>query len=333
MEANEFTNETQPQQDVPEFEKELDQTLPVNDGSFEDALGLPYDQEVAQAESVRSEQMKLATQEPAQATPPQPTPGHEDPDNESVRSSYWQSQADQLKNQLKQVQEYMPMVDYLRSNPQAVQNIQGQPAQPQQAEAAPQEEAFPAPPVKPEMPRGYSREEAYSDPSSDSAKYLDEVETWRDTMTQYNQLSSQYQVAKVQEMYDQKIEGLEKVNLQRENAIREQNAMQSARDYVGANYDLGDNLDQFISEMSDDNSINMDDLVGYFKYKNGLMNQPQTQNAAAPPPPSRAFNQTRRAQAVPTPMNVQSGQTNQPQDPVQGFMDDLISGDSSKDIL
>jgi hypothetical protein len=331
MEANEFTNDTQPQQDVPEFEKELDQTLPVNDGSFEEALGLPYDQEVARAESVRSEQMKLA-QEPTEVAPPQPTPTQENPDNESVRSSYWQSQADQLRNQLNEVQQYMPMVDYLRSNPQAVQNIQGQPAQPQ-AEAPTQEEEFPAPPAKPEMPRGYSREEAYSDPSSESAKYLDEVEQWRDTMTQYNQLSSQYQVAKVQEMYDQKIDGLEKINLQRENAIREQNAMNNARQYVAANYDLGDKLDDFITEMSDDNSINMDDLVGYFKYKNGMMNTPQAQNAPTPPPPSRAFNQTRRAQAVPTPMNVQSGQTNQPKDPVVGFMDELISGDGSKDIL
>ena len=331
MEANEFANETQPQQDIPEFEKELDQTLPVDDGSFEEALGLPYENQEATAQSVRSEQIEIANQAPTQVAPPEAqTQDH--PDNESVRSSYWQSQADQLKNQLNEVQEYMPMVDYLRSNPDAVQNIKGRDAQP--TAEAPKEEGFPPPPEKPAMPRGYSREEAYSDPSSESAKYLDEVETWRDTMTQYNQLSSQYQVAKVQEMYDQKIEGLEKVNLQREEAISQQNAMQNAREYVSANYDLGDKLDQFITEMSDDNSINMDDLVGYFKYKNGMTtNAPQAQNVATPPPPSRAFNQTRRAQSVPTPMNVQSGQTNQPQDPVAGFMDELISGDSSKNIL
>jgi len=330
MEANEFTNETQPQQDIPEFEKEITQTEPIADGSFEEALGLPYEKEEAVAESVRSEQLKIANEGPTPVAPPQPG-NQERPNNEEVRSSYWQSQADQLKNQLNNVQEYMPMVDYLRNNPDAVQNIKGQ--ETQDTEAPKQEESFPPPPTKPEMPRGYSREEAYSDPASESAKYLDEVETWRDTMTQYQQLSSQYQVAKVQEMYDQKIEGLEKVNLQRENAIREQNAMNDAREYVSANYDLGDKLDQFITEMSDDNSINMDDLVGYFKYKNGIMNQPQAQNTVAPPPPSRAFNQTRRAQSVPTPMNVQSGQTNQPQDPVAGFMDELISGDSSKDIL
>ena len=332
MEANEFTNDT-PQQEVPEFEKQLDQTLPTDDGSFEEALGLPHEKQEVQSESVRSEQMKIANQEPTpEVVPPIEPVDQENPENESVRSSYWQSQADQLKNQLNEVQQYMPMVDYLRNNPEAVKNLDGKQATPP-VEAKKQEEEFPPPPQKPELPRGYSREEAYSDPSSESAKYLDEVETWRDTMSQYNQLSAQYQVAKVQEMYDQKIDSLEKVNLQRDNVIREQNAVTNAREYVAANYDLGDKLDEFISEMSNEKSINMDDLVGYFKYKNGMTDQPQTQNTTAPPPPSRAFNQIKRAQSVPTPMNVQSGQTNQPKDPVHGFMDELISGDSSKNIL
>ena len=330
MEANEFTNDTQ-NQDVPEFEKELNQTSSFDDGSFEEALGLPYEKQEAEAQSVRSQQMEIAKQESTEVAPPQPNVNEDNPDNESVRSSYWQSQADQLKNKLKDVEEYMPMVDYLRNNPEAVQNISGKNTPP--AEAQKQEEDFPAPPEKPVMPRTYSREEAYSDPSSESAKYLDEVEQWRDTMTQYNQLSAQYQVAKVQEMYDQKIEGLEKVNAEREKTVKEQQAMNEAREYVAANYDLGDKLDQFVTEMSSTDSINMDDLVGYFKYKHGIASEPQTQNAPTPPPPSRAFNQAKRAQSVPTPMNVQSGQTNQQKDPVQGFMDELISGDSSKNIL
>ena len=51
--------------------------------------------------------------------------------------------------------------------------------------------------------------------------------------------------------------------------------------------------------MSNPSSINMDDLVGYYKYKNGIMGE-TPQNVQASP----QFQQTQRAQQVPSPMGV-----------------------------
>ena len=74
----------------------------------------------------------------------------------------------------------------------------------------------------------------------------------------------------------------------------------------------------------------MDDLVGYYKYKNGL-----SAGSPAPTPaqPSGNFNQVKRAQSVPTPMGVQPAQTNEAPDQTKDFMDVLISNDKQKNIL
>ena len=64
--------------------------------------------------------------------------------------------------------------------------------------------------------------------------------------------------------------------------------MNEVKNYVATNYDLGDRLDDFLTTMNDPNSINMDDLVGYYKYKNGLGSSAKP-NATAQP--SSTFNQ------------------------------------------
>ena len=325
-----MNNDTPITTDIPEFEQAFAETPAVEDGSFEEALGLPFQEPQPEAPRVNNMPAPAPVPPVVDNTPGIEVPQGEAP-NDDVRYQYWQSQAAQLQNQLSGVQDYMPMVDYLRNNPTAVNNIQNG----AQEAPIPEDEGFPDAPARPAEPHGYTREEAITDPSSDSAKYLNDLEGWRDTMTQYNQLASQYQVAKMQEVYDSKISDLEKVNLQREGAIRDQQAMTDARGYVSQNYDLGDHLDGFIQEMSDDKSINMDDLVGYYKFKHGLTQGPQAvaTNVAQPPAPSRAFKQVQRAQSVPTPMGVMSAQSNAPTPAGQGLMEALIGDDNSKNIL
>ena len=96
---------------------------------------------------------------------------------------------------------------------------------------------------------------------------------------------------------------------ERSQHMRQQNEMANIKDYVKSHYDLGDNLDGFIQDMSNPSSINMDDLVGYYKYKNGIMGE-TPQNVQASP----QFQQTQRAQQVPQPMGVVSGQGSNPDD-------------------
>ena len=90
-------------------------------------------------------------------TPPQPN-------NDETRYQYWQSQADKYKNEL----------DGLKSQQDAMQQQYAQQQVPVES-AEPAVEEFPAAPPKPERPRSFSREDAYADPNSESARYMDEL--------------------------------------------------------------------------------------------------------------------------------------------------------------
>ena len=83
--------------------------------------------------------------------------------NDEKRFEYWQSQASKTQNDMAQIQQQN---QELQAQMKAMQAMQ-QPA------AEPKEE-FPAPPERPVKPRGFNREEAYGDPSSESARYLDD---------------------------------------------------------------------------------------------------------------------------------------------------------------
>ena len=331
MEANnEMAPETPVQtQDVPDFEQGLEGTQTQTDNTFNEMIGMPSPEETAPPKHEDTQTLVEKEVVPHQDFSQQEVNPE---NNEQVRYQYWQSQAAKLQNQLDEVKEYQPMVDYLRANPEAVQSIT--PGGKAPAEAAPtsqEQEEFPPPPERPEQPTGFSREEAYSDPASASAKYLDAVEKWRDDTQQYNQLAAKYEIALMREQYNQKIEGLEKMEQQRVAQAEESKKMNEVREYVANNYDLGENLDDFLTSMNDPNSINMDDLVGYYKYKKGMGNitPPQPTNAA----PSKAFNQMRRAQSVPQPMGVQPAQSNTPSDSTNDFMDMLIKNNKQNNIL
>ena len=331
MEANnEMAPETPVQtQDVPDFEKGLEGTQTQTDNTFNEMIGMPSPEETAPPKHEDTQTLVEKEVIPQQDFSQQEVNPE---NNEQVRYQYWQSQAAKLQNQLDEVKEYQPMVDYLRANPEAVQSIT--PGGKAPAEAAPtsqEQEEFPPPPERPEQPTGFSREEAYSDPASASAKYLDAVEKWRDDTQQYNQLAAKYEIALMREQYNQKIESLEKVEQQRVAQAEESKKMNEVREYVANNYDLGENLDDFLTSMNDPNSINMDDLVGYYKYKKGMgsIAPSQPTNAA----PSKAFNQMKRAQSVPQPMGVQPAQSNTPSDSTNDFMDMLIKNNKQNNIL
>ena len=241
------------------------------------------------------------------------------------------------------VQQHMPAIEALNQNPQIAQQIMQQAGQATPQGQPPGQEQFPEAPVKPNKPAYFSREEAYSDPRSESAQYLDSMEQWRDDMMTYNQLESQYQVAQVQETYDKKIQELQKIEVQRQAYAQQEEKNNEIRNYVASNFDLGENVDQFMEEMNNPKSINMQDLVGYYKYKHGIANVPTEQvvNQVNPNPPqavgntqpSPAFNQVKRAQSVPTPMGVQTATQNTSTSPDDGFMDSLIASDKSNNLF
>ena len=226
--------------------------------------------------------------------------------NDDKRFEYWQSKASKLENQLKEAQ---PLVDYVKKNPEIIQQQTAQPEQP----AA---EEFPPPPTKPKRPHNYNRELAYTDPSSESARYENEIEEWRDGMDEYNQLKVQYETALVRE----KMEEMETQRLAQAEHMRARNAnqqkMQDINQHVQAEYGMtSEESVKFIKDMSDPSSVSMDNLVTLWRMNNGksAAPQPSSPDLAGEEPrqrgnPSDAFQQTQRAQQVPPPMGVVSGQ-------------------------
>tara|TARA_R110002012_G_scaffold44029_4_gene118684 strand:+ start:4088 stop:5029 length:942 start_codon:yes stop_codon:yes gene_type:complete len=219
--------------------------------------------------------------------------------NDETRYQYWQSQADKYKNELEAVQSNQMQQE------QFMQQQQMQQPQPQQ----PQEEAFPEPPSRPNQPSGFSREEAYNDSSSSSARYMDELEGWRDDMNEYNTLKTQYQTALV----DEKLNHMQKERVeevQRAQAYQQlQNEQMEVVNHVQGHYGMNENeAVDFMNKMSDPNSITVDNLVQLYRMQQG--NAAPQQNPA-PAQPSAAFNQTQNAQQVPSPMGVMpSGNSN-----------------------
>ena len=235
--------------------------------------------------------------------------------NDQNRYQYWQSQADKYKNEL----------DSVRSQQQQAPVQQQAPAQEAQAPV----EEFPAAPGKPQRPRAFNREEAYSDPSSESARYMDELEGWRDDMNEYNSLKSQYQTAIIEDKFN-KLEEQRVVAAKRQQAAQQAAQQESElKSHITGHYGMSDNeANDFMTKMSDPNSINIDNLVQLYRFQNGG----NPQQVATPSQPSEAFTQTKNAQQVPSPMGVMpSGQTNAD---TQSFedkvMDNLIGNFNSK---
>jgi len=238
----------------------------------------------------------------------------QDAKNDERRYQYWQSQAAKRENELKELQ------------------AQVQQAQQAPATQAPQEQAetvqeFPPPPSAPKKPARFSREEAWSDPSSESAKYLDEKESWDGDIGQYNELKHQYDLALMQEKLDSQAEYLQKQEAQRQGKIEQTRQLQSISEHVQGHYGLSPSeTNEFINTMSNPESISMDNLVQLYR-----MGKTTAQPVVNQGGPSEAFKQAQNAQQIPSPMGVMPAQGNKPNvSTVDSIMDDLIKTEKAK---
>jgi len=240
--------------------------------------------------------------------------------NDEKRYQYWQSQADKMKAEN----------DALKAQMQAPE-VQ-QPAPPVEETVVQKE--FPPPPQRPRKPAGYNREEAVSDPGSQSARYHDVMDDWRDRMDKYNNLYAQYNVALAQERMDA-LEGKIADKEQQEIASQQQyQAMNELSDYVQATYDLSpEDTQDFIQTMSQPESLNIGNLVDLYKMKGKqvITNVPTQVGTQAEwrPEPSDTHKQIRRAQQIPSPMGVIPSK-GEDRAPVDSIMDEMIDNHNKK---
>ena len=233
----------------------------------------------------------------------------EAPKNDDTRYEYWQSQAAKKENELQQLKTQQQQMMMMQQQ-QMMQN--------QQIQAQPEVEQFPDAPDRPTKPRNFSREEAYSDSSSESARYLDELDEWRDDITEYKDLKHQYDMALVQDQL-QKEQAVRVEEAKRQQAYQQQvQQVQEISRTVQQKYGLNQQEAQsFITEMSSNDSLTMDNLVQLWRMRQGQgapVGQPVQNN------PSPTFQQTKRAQQIPSPMGVMPSTGQQ----AQGSTEDQI---------
>lgn len=231
--------------------------------------------------------------------------------NDDKRFEYWQSQAAKKDNELA---EYKAQVEQAIRAQQSQQVPNQQPAQPV--------EEFPPPPKRPDKPRGFSREEAWNDPSSESARYLDEVDTWQDNMGEYRDLRNQYDLALIRERFEAEDNARKAKQQQMAQYNQTKKQVRDVYQQVTGHYGFSDaEAKDFIKSMSNSESISMDNLVQLYRMNKGS-GQVNTQSQG----PSETFQQSRNAQQVPSPMGVmpaQSAQSNRSESDT--IMDDIIT--------
>ena len=238
-----------------------------------------------------------------QTPPPMP-----DAKNDPERYQYWQSQASKMENELTQIKTQQQMMQQ-----NMMQQQQQSPVQPE-----PEVEKFPDPPSRPAKPRNFSREEAYSDPSSESARYLDEQDEWRDNIEEYKDLRHQYDLAVMHDRLE-KSETERVADIKRREAYsHQQQQLAKVDNIVQSKYGLSPQESQtFIQEMSSNDSLTMDNLVQLWRMKQG---QGVPQGTPIQNNPSPTFQQTQRAQQIPSPMGVMPSTGQQ----AQGSTEDQI---------
>ena len=245
-------------------------------------------------------------------------------DNEQVRYAYWQSQADKSKNELESVKKTNEVLTQ-----QLTSLMQGN-AQPQQPEQKETEE-FPPPPDKPQRPLSFNREEAYTDPSSESAQYQNAVEAWRDDMDEYNRLEREYNMALIQSERQEMEANQNKYREAQEQQAREQEQMTEMRNQARQQFNASDQeFDEYVKMMSDPQSMSFENTWRLFQVNKGQSMQPTAQ-----PAPSAAFQQTRKAQSIPNSMGVLPSQNTNVEQKSAGdkLMDSIIADNDRFNII
>ena len=230
-------------------------------------------------------------------------------DNDVKRYQYWQSEADKARNQNIQLQQRLGQIE---------EHLVQQP----QPQVEPEPEQFPAPPSKPGKPRNFSRTDATDDTNSDSARYLDEVDEWRDNMDEYNRLHQQYTQAVM-------VEEREKLYREREDIRRHQvetenynRNMDNISNHLSTQYNATpEEVKQFVQVMDDPKNITVDNLFQLYRMQNGAeVTAPLTQTSS-----NESFEQRKRAQQVPSPMGVVPSQSNAQTTGSDTVMDSMIN--------
>lgn len=246
--------------------------------------------------------------QPAGGQPDGSTPT---PKDDPERYQYWQSRYDQSQRELQtlrsEMDNYKPMLDALRTSVSPQQDFN----QPPQAPRAPQ------------RPSNYDPRKAISDPSSEDARYFESLSRYNEDMVRYNDWRLQ------QEM-------------QREQILSQQAQQigyrQQAHQVLIQQHGLAPSeANEFIEEFSSPDSVSMENLVDFWRFKRSNAAQSQGYNSPyfgdPPSSPQRGYPSASpapqpapqsRSQAPPPPTVFSGSGRAAPENPHEEFSNSLI---------
>lgn len=214
----------------------------------------------------------IEPQEPQATNLQEPTPQIAAPKADPNRMEYWQSRADQ---EAKFRQQYEPLIEFLTQDEELLSTIEAKLSQ-GQTPAVPRLEA----PQPPQRPNNFSEVDAYQNPDGESARYLRELNNFRDKKAEYlEQKLTQLEEQRLQEVQAQKIQ-MEK----------QQRYSQTAQQLVGQFGFSQEEAVEFIRDMSDPRSLEMPVMVEFWKFAKQRAQQtlssqqPQQKRSVAPLP-------------------------------------------------
>ncbi len=215
---------------------------------------------------------------------------------------------EEMKEKLKELEEQVKKLETKKEeidkqNEQRQQYEQQQQQQRQQQQQASEENQIEIPekPRPPKKPVDFNASEAYSDPSSSSAKYLQEKEEYRDSVedwqTQIMAIGLQQQENRINDLTKSIAGALkeQETNLRRKTVY--DNAVSDLVNKHGLNHEQARD---FIATMQKPESLTLDNLVEIYKKQNNMDNQG----------PSDDFKQRQRSQEFRTPMSMQESKSN-----------------------
>jgi len=169
-------------------------------------------------------------------------------------------------------------------------------------------------------------DEAMADPSSESARFVQQEQTWRGEMDEYKNLQFEYQMAMMQDERE-KLRTERQQDIQRREAESQQiEQINGVRSQVMDKYKVDhQTADDFIRVMSDPSSVNIDNLWRLYATDKGLGSPPPQAKA-----PSGEFQQVKRAQQVPASMGVMPSQTGQNEGSIEDKIIDSMIDDYNK---
>jgi hypothetical protein len=236
-------------------------------------------------------------------------PAKDDPE----RYQYWQSRYDQSQRELStlrsEIDTYKPMLEALRTSV---------------SPSGGQEPQNPTMPRAPQRPASYDPRRAMSDPNSEDSRYFESLAKYNEDMARYNEW---------------RMDREQQREMQMQQHAQQLTFRQQAYQTVVQQYGLSQQeANEFINEFSSPDSVSLDNLMDFWKYKRSIAAQgsgPQSQYFGDPssnvpqrgdfqPNPPQFQTQSRPQSAPPPPTAFGSSGGNAPVNANDSFSQSLI---------